>query len=356
MTHIPPFNAALHRTARYFGLIAGLITGSIAGSIGRSIGNVIAGLMATGLSIFMLTSCSGGGTKSSGETATSGSLALFTDDRLKTLTDSLAAAFTQKNPDARLTVESLNADSAIARLLRKDARMILVSRRLTADETASEEKSGRRYARTLLVRDAICLITHPDLRLDASLSELREVYSGKVKEWSQSGAMEADSLGKKVRLPVKLFVMPEAHGTRGYLRDSLLAGAPLTADVRICADAQSMIDSVSKTKGAMGYVSMADSRLDVNKMTADTLFRVARVRADTLDAPPRRPYQANVATGAYPLAYNYYLMYWTEEDLPRGFAGFAVKDGQRIIKDFGLAPMQIVARITAADIRPEKMK
>lgn len=91
--------------------------------------------------------------------------------------------------------------------------------------------------------DSIAVIVHPDVPLNnISLLELREVFRGRIGEWSDGTYIQVVS-------------RESGAGVRDAFEAAVMAGQDTTLTAIVMPNNSSILDYVSSTPGAIGYVS-----------------------------------------------------------------------------------------------------
>jgi phosphate transport system substrate-binding protein len=186
--------------------------------------------------------------------------------------------------------------------------------------------------------DAVCFLVHPENPVRAlRLSQLRNILSGKITNWSEVGGKDA---------PIQLLITTPNDGMRDLLQDSLLKSLEFSRSAYPCTSFAQMQSFMGRTKHFLAYTGTAHARPALNVKQMDTTaFKVLALAADSANAEFIMPYQANVYEGKYPFAHFVYVAYPLGEKLPLGFASFILREGQQIFVRHGYAPYKLPVRI-----------
>ncbi|MGD6757038.1 PstS family phosphate ABC transporter substrate-binding protein [Streptomyces sp. BH105] len=143
--------------------------------------------------------------------------------------------------------------------------------------------SYTRLSESRIAVSLFTLVAHDDVRLgDLSVADVRRVYRGEIRDWSQLGGPE---------LPVVLVSRTSGSGTRSALTARVLAGAdepPASSDDCVNRTARTgarvlrceldsteqVLDTVARTPGALGYselraASPPDAPKGLHRLTLD---------------------------------------------------------------------------------------
>lgn len=131
--------------------------------------------------------------------------------------------------------------------------------------------------------DAIALIVHPGVRVESlTASHLRAIFTGTADNWSDFGNSN-DTIG---------VVSREAGSPTRQAFEALVMGArSITLRALLATTEAAVVEIVSQTPGAIGYVSLA--------LVTDQV-KIVPLRTDE-NSPPILPSPQSVAENSYPL-------------------------------------------------------
>jgi phosphate transport system substrate-binding protein len=165
-------------------------------------------------------------------------------------------------------------------------------------------------------QDGIAVIVHPDNPITGlSTEQLRSIYLGHVSNWSE---VEGNNQGMLV------ISREDGSGTRAEFERLLMGARQTTLSAQIAPSNSAMVESITNSPDAIGYVSM--SYLD------------DRVRALNIDGYAPTP--GNVYNNLYPLRSTMYVMGLAEPegDYLAFISWVQSQDGQRVVAE-RYAPM-----------------
>lgn len=100
-----------------------------------------------------------------------------------------------------------------------------------------------------IAQDGIAVVVHPDNKIPGlTLDELRAIYQGRVGNWRELGGPD---------LPLTVISREDGSGTRAEFEGRTMGTRPTTTAARIVPSSAGMIDTVSRSAGSIGYVSLA---------------------------------------------------------------------------------------------------
>lgn len=102
-----------------------------------------------------------------------------------------------------------------------------------------------------IARDAICVVTNPDNAVgDLSQSAVQDIFSGKVRDWSNVPGATATG-------PINIVVRTAASGTQDAFQKLFMGSAKISDTAAQKASNGLVQQSVRSDKQAIGYVSLA---------------------------------------------------------------------------------------------------
>ncbi len=276
-------------------------------------------------SIFLI-ACDSNEVKKQTDTLSSGSITICVDETYRPIVEEQMKVFDSSFPDAHITVRYKPETECINDFLNDSARLILVTRDLSAEEKKYCEEKKMVPTALPIAKDAVAVILN-NSSSDTSLSieTLKGILTGKYKK--------------------KYTVVFDNQGssTLRYMMDSLLKSEPLGANVYAAKGNDSVIAYIAQNPDAIGFVgvSYVSDYNDPEGLAFIHTVRVAEVYHDSLQQF-YKPYQAYIAPNYYKLTRNlYYIHRETYPGLGTGFANFLSKErGQLIFKQARLFPLR----------------
>jgi len=188
------------------------------------------------------------------------------------LIEAAAAQFKKAKGNVTISVEAKGTSTGFAALCDGKTDIAMASRAITVKEVLLCKSRGVAFIEIPVAWDAVVIVANRNdgwLR-DMSLAELRLLWgiesSGKKLTWNQVR-------NNYPATPVTLFGLDQKSGTFDFFSNTI-SGTPkvMRADYQESAEHAVVIDRVSKTPGAIGYVSLA--------MYADQPGKVAALALD----------------------------------------------------------------------------
>lgn len=153
-------------------------------------------------------------------------------------------------------VQSAGSSTGLRALVDKQTDIAMSSRPARANEIRTIASQGRGniadYQQEYIIAvDSIITIISPSNPVDAlSISQLADIFSGRVSNWAQVGGAD---------MPIVVITRPETSGTRGVFENAILGpvGATMSSSAIVMGSNSEISQMVQRTPGAIGYVGFA---------------------------------------------------------------------------------------------------
>ncbi|HKR62532.1 MAG TPA: phosphate ABC transporter substrate-binding protein [Thermoanaerobaculia bacterium] len=236
----------------------------------------------------------------------------------------LAEAFMAKVPGTMIQVTGGGSGVGIAALINGTTDIAASSRPIKASET---DKLKARFA-TLgfaypIARDGLSVYLNTANPVkELSLAQLRDIYTGKITNWSQVGGANA---------PIILYSRENSSGTYTYFKDNVLMGKDYSPRAQTLQGTAAVVNAVAKDANGIGYGGAAFAKG----------IKFAAVKKDD-KSPGVLPTLETVRGGQYPITRYLYLYLRAK---PSGdvkqFLDWAVSpEGQDIVTKVGYFPVK----------------
>lgn len=166
----------------------------------------------------------------------------------------LSESFRQNNPKIQIDIQGGGSSAGITAANEGAADIGMVSRNLTPDDPALVE--------TIIAYDGVAIIVHPANPVNAlNLDQLRAIYAGEVKNWSEIGGTDA---------PIVLIDKEEGSGTRDVFIDQVMGeGTSIVASAIVMDGTGAARAAVAADTNAIGYISFASVTAEVKALSVD---------------------------------------------------------------------------------------
>jgi phosphate transport system substrate-binding protein len=205
----------------------------------------------------------------------SGKLVITGSSTVAPLASEIARRFEQRNPRARIDVQTGGSSRGIADTRSGVADLGMASRSLSPDESDLEAHT--------LARDGVCLIVHTDNAIAGlSREQVAAIFTGTVENWAEVGGRPG---------PITVVTKAAGRATLEVFLDYFdLSEREIAADI-VIGDNQQGLKTIAGSPGAIGYVSIG---------AADYAARngapIKLLAAGVVAATP-----GNVASGRFPI-------------------------------------------------------
>lgn len=273
------------------------------------------------------------------ETILKGKVAILVDESIQPIVEDVQAVFESKY-DATLTLLPKSEKEAILDLANDKAKVIVLSRRLNAEENKIFQQKKIVPRATVFATDAIAFIKNKATNdTILALSDVLDFMKGK-------------------KNAIKGLVFDNPNSSTVRYMDSLAGISEIPKEGVFSFNTNDeVIRYVEKNPGMIGVVGMnwLSQPKPSSQKTVDNLI-VLSVKSIQGNAYVY-PSQENIATKQYPLARDLFIINCQGyEGLGMGFSSFISGEiGQRIILKSGLAPIRVPSRkiITRSQIEKE---
>jgi phosphate transport system substrate-binding protein len=249
-------------------------------------------------------------------------------DTVLPLSQNQAEVYLETHPDASVTVVGGGSGVGIAALIDGTCDIAQSSRPIQTKERRMAKKKGIEAVETIIARDALTVVVHPDNPVkELTMQQMGDIFAGVVVNWREVGGPNR---------PIVVYSRESSSGTYAFFREHVLGGREYTSGALLAPATGAIVQSVSQTPGAIGYIGMAYLTADVKPL------RVAAAKG----GPYVEPSTATALDGTYPVARE---LYYYTNGVPRGetkaFIDFILSArGQTLVEEVGYIPVQPVAK------------
>ena len=244
-------------------------------------------------------------------------------DTLLPLAQKAAENYSEKNPSAHVTVTGGGSGVGLSSLREGTTDIAMASRRIKFDERVRMQQAGRPVEELTVAFDALAVIVHPSNPVSRLTREqLEGIFRGKITNWKQVGGEDRK---------IVVYSRETSSGTYEFFKENVLKNKNYMAGSLSMPATGAIIQSVSQTKGAIGYVGLA--YVSPRTKTLSVSYDGSHYAAPTVE---------NATNKTYPIVrplYYYYNVKNKEQVAP--LINFILSpEGQEIIKKSGYIPVK----------------
>lgn len=244
-------------------------------------------------------------------------------DTVLPLSQKEAESYMKSNKSAKITVTGGGSGVGLAALVDNTTDIAMSSRKIKMDEKIKLQDAGRSYKEITIAFDALSVIVNPANKVDQLTREqLEGIFTGKIKNWKEVGGDD---------MQIVAYSRETSSGTYEFFKEHVLNKKNYATSVLNMPATGAIVQSVSQTKGAIGYIGLAymDKAVKALKVSYD--------KGKTFIAPS----MATAKDKTYPVVrplYYYYLA--TVEKTVKPFIDYVLSaEGQKIVEQVGYVPL-----------------
>lgn len=174
-------------------------------------------------------------------------------DTVLPLAQKEAEAFNRKG--GNVAVVGGGSGVGIAALLAGTTDIASASRKMKFDEKVKFQQAGKSPIEKIIAFDALAVVVNPANKVsELTRQQLEDIFTGKVTNWKQVGGAD---------MPIVAYSRETSSGTYEFFKEHVLKNKNYKRNILSMPATGAIIQSVSQTKGAIGYVGLAYLERDV---------------------------------------------------------------------------------------------
>ena len=245
-------------------------------------------------------------------------------DTVLPLSQAEAENYMKANPSTSVTVTGGGSGVGISALLAGTTDIAQSSRSIKFDEKQKLQEAGKIAKEVVIAYDALAIIIHSDNKVvNLTREQLEGIFTGKIKNWKELGGED---------LKIVPYSRETSSGTYEFFKESVLKNKNYMNGIMSMPATGAIIQSVSQTKGAIGYVGLAY----LNK--AVQAVHVCYDGGKTYTEPS----VANAKDKTYPIVRPLFYYYEVKsESKVKPFIDYIFSEaGQKIVSEIGFITIQ----------------
>ncbi len=239
-------------------------------------------------------------------------------DTVLPLAQKEAEVFMKKNAGKSVTVIGGGSGVGLSALMDNSTDIAMSSRKIKMDERMKLQDAGRAYKEVIIANDALSVIVNPKNTVSKlTRAQLEGIFTGKIKNWKEVGGED---------LQIVVYSRETSSGTYEFFKEHVMNRKNYASSVLNMPATGAIIQSVSQTKGAIGYVGLAYVTKEVKDIAVSydgKTFAIASIE--------------NAKNKTYPIVRPLYFYYpTTKEAAIKPYLDFILSaEGQKIVDQIG---------------------
>ncbi len=278
------------------------------------------------LSLTLIMSCAGKEQKkdASGNENTTKAITVKGSDTVLPLTQKEAEEYMKKHADAAITVVGGGSGVGITALMDGNTDVAMSSRPLKMEEKVKFDEKKSNLKEVIIAKDALAVIVNPKNKIDKLTHEqLADIYTGKITNWKEVGG---------ANLKMTVYARETSSGTYEFFKEHVMDKKNYASTVLNMPATGAIVQSVSQTEGAIGYVGLAYETKEVKPIA------ISYDTGKTYVLPSVTAAQ----NGTYPVARPLYYFYSADKEaIIKPFVDFILsEEGQKTVLEVGYVPLK----------------
>ncbi|TAL63281.1 MAG: PstS family phosphate ABC transporter substrate-binding protein [Bacteroidetes bacterium] len=244
-------------------------------------------------------------------------------DTVLPLSQKEAEVFMKKNPMAKITVIGGGSGVGIAAFLDGTTDIAMSSRKIKMSEKMKLQDAGKAYKEVVIANDALSIIVNPNNKVSQLTREqLEGIFTGKITNWKDVGGDDEKIIA---------YSRESSSGTYEFFKEHVLNNKNYGSTVLNMPATGAIVQSISQTKGAIGYIGLAY----MEKTVKDVKVSYDKGKTYVEATVP------NAQSKTYPITRPLYYYYLTKDAAKvKPLIDFILSaDGQKIVGEVGYVPL-----------------
>lgn len=240
------------------------------------------------------------------------------------LSQKFAEVYQKKNAGSSISVVGGGSGVGLSALQSNTTDIAQASRKMKIDEKLKITEAGKKVIEKIIAYDALAVVVNPANKVSQLTREqLEGIFTGKITNWKQVGGDD---------MKIIVYSRETSSGTYEFFKESVLKKKNFANSALMMPATGAVVQSVSQTKGAIGYIGLAYIEKTVKPI------KVSYDKGKTFVAPNVE----NAKNKSYPVTrplYYYYLSGVQGKINP--FINFIESaEGQAIVLKEGYVPIK----------------
>lgn len=244
-------------------------------------------------------------------------------DTVLPLAQKEAEVFMKSNNKKGITVIGGGSGVGLAALMEGTTDIAMSSRKMKFDEKVKFQEAGKSITEKIIAYDALAVIVNPSNPVTKlTRAQLEGIFTGKIKNWKEVGGPD---------LKIIPYSRETSSGTYEFFKEHVLMNKNYVNSILSMPATGAIVQSISQTKGAIGYVGLA--YIEKNVKAINVSFDGKKYVA---------PSEANAMNKSYPIVRPLYFYYDKKQEAKNApFIKFVLSpQGQKIVSEIGYVPVK----------------
>ncbi len=239
-------------------------------------------------------------------------------DTVLPLTQELIEAYEQEDPTFSIAVTGGGSGVGLTALLNGTTDIAQSSREIKFEEQLKLENKGQKATEVILAYDALSVIVHPENPVsELTREQLEGIFTGKIENWKEVGGED---------LEIIPYARETSSGTYEFFKEVVLEHKNYKDGIMSMPATGGILQSVSQTKGAIGYVGLAYVSSKVKSLAVSFDAGATYVEASA----------QNTQNKTYPIARPLYYYYTNLSEGGAAFVDYVLSQkGKQVIAKVG---------------------
>lgn len=244
-------------------------------------------------------------------------------DTVLPLAQKVAEAFMMNNKGASITVVGGGSGTGITALMDGNTDIAMSSRDLKGEEKLKFlEKQITVEVKTIAI-DALAVVVNPSNKIEKLTREqLEKIFTGEITNWKDVGGSNDQ---------IVVYSRENSSGTYEFFKEHVMDKKNYASSVLNMPATGSIVQSISQTKGAIGYVGLAYLNSEVKALS------VSYDKGQTFVSPSL----STAKDKSYPISRPLYFIYDIKNsDNMKTFVNYCIStEGQKLVEEVGYIPI-----------------
>ena len=179
-------------------------------------------------------------------------------DTVLPLSQKEAESYMKANPSKTVSVTGGGSGVGISALIDGTTNIAQSSRKIKFSEKQKLQEAGKQVKEVTIAYDAIAIVVNPNNKVsELTREQLEGIFTGKITNWNQVGGAD---------LKIIPYSRETSSGTYEFFKESVLKNKNYMNGIMSMPATGAIVQSVSQTQGAIGYIGLAYLNKDVKAL------------------------------------------------------------------------------------------